>query len=487
MSCNCYSERDPDWQHCPSCGRNYYSTQNDTEHLLEVLQSLPISSIESLIYVLENLSNNQKNIEDTSDINEASEKLFSEIGGNIQHDLNEEDALISFSPWVSLFDDDGDTYYYNEQTKETSWDKPGEEMPRMEDVLVDTTEELSNLTVVQLKIHLKELGLSTSGNKAELINRLTEANQLNQEEEDEKEHDSFEDFSPPPPNHKIIRCKNCDSSIIVPKGASSVRCPDCKTIRHRKKRKTERVRNKKQIDIKMMALLLFFILISAVSLDVLNEGPLDEIFDTTPDDSDGDGLTDTKEWDIGTDSTNPDSDGDGLSDATEVSMGTDPLDRDTDDDGWNDNIDNWPLSDWVIQVAWSGWETEENTICEQLGSRALTWTISSNVDTLDTGSSSGTFFIDAPDNVFSTSISLYVDAKYWNCASNPQVELFYGFSCIDCSDPGPAGYGGATYDFTISSGSGEQTQTINGARSGGDWKSEGWLSSSRVSVSSSFI
>jgi hypothetical protein len=116
----------------------------------------------------------------------------------------------------------------------------------------------------------------------------------------------------------------------------------------------------------------------------------------------------------------------------------------------------------------------------------MTWTVSSNGDTLDTGSSSGTFLIDAPDNVFSTSISLYVDAKYWDCASNPQVELFYGFSCIDCSDPGPAGYGGASYTFTINSNSPEQTQTINGARSSDDWRSEGWLSASRVSVSSVF-
>jgi LSD1 subclass zinc finger protein len=467
---------------------------------------------------LENLSNNQKNIEDTSDTNEASEKLFSEIGENIQHDLNEEDALISFSPWVSLFDDDGDTYYYNEQTKETSWDKPGEEMPRMEDVLVDTTEELSNLTVVQLKIHLKELGLSTSGNKAELINRLAEANQLNQEEEDEeepesllhwqlplaeanqlnqeeedeKEHDSFEGFSPPPPNHKIIRCNNCDSSIIVPKGAASVRCPDCKTIRHRKKRKTVRVRNKKQIDIKMMALLLFFILISAVSLDVLNEGPLDEIFDTTPDDSDGDGLTDTREWDLGTDSTDPDTDGDGLSDAIEVSMGTDPLDPDTDDDGYRDNVDLWPLSDWALEVTWSGWEVEDNEVCASFGSKAMRWSVSGTSGEHsfdDSGSSSGTFYFDMPDDNENEvkSITFTVDATYTNCPLSNEAQLFWGFTCLSCSDPGPAGTGYAIYLFSGIDSSYEDSQSIIGSRSSEDFRAEGWLSGSTINLKSVFL
>ena len=52
-------------------------------------------------------------------------------------------------------------------------------------------------------------------------------------------------------------------------------------------------------------------------------------------DTDGDGLPDTYENEIGTDPNNPDTDGDGLSDGTEV-LGdnkTDPLNPDTDDDG----------------------------------------------------------------------------------------------------------------------------------------------------------
>ena len=54
-------------------------------------------------------------------------------------------------------------------------------------------------------------------------------------------------------------------------------------------------------------------------------------------DTDGDGLTDAEEEELGTDPTNPDTDGDGLSDGEEVNEhGTDPLDGDTDDDGLTD-------------------------------------------------------------------------------------------------------------------------------------------------------
>ncbi len=50
-------------------------------------------------------------------------------------------------------------------------------------------------------------------------------------------------------------------------------------------------------------------------------------------DTDGDGLSDEREEELGTDPNNPDSDGDGLSDGDEVGRGTDPLDPDSDDDG----------------------------------------------------------------------------------------------------------------------------------------------------------
>jgi hypothetical protein len=57
-------------------------------------------------------------------------------------------------------------------------------------------------------------------------------------------------------------------------------------------------------------------------------------------DSDGDGLSDEEEAELGTDPDDPDTDGDGVSDGDEVDAGTDPLDADDypvedddDDDG----------------------------------------------------------------------------------------------------------------------------------------------------------
>ncbi|MBL8788063.1 MAG: tandem-95 repeat protein, partial [Deltaproteobacteria bacterium] len=53
-------------------------------------------------------------------------------------------------------------------------------------------------------------------------------------------------------------------------------------------------------------------------------------------DSDGDGLPDLDEDDIGTDPFDPDTDDDGLWDGDEIDNETDPLDADTDDDGISD-------------------------------------------------------------------------------------------------------------------------------------------------------
>lgn len=56
-----------------------------------------------------------------------------------------------------------------------------------------------------------------------------------------------------------------------------------------------------------------------------------------PVDTDGDGLTDAEEAELGTDSNSADSDGDGLTDADEINThNTDPLNSDTDGDGLND-------------------------------------------------------------------------------------------------------------------------------------------------------
>jgi OOP family OmpA-OmpF porin len=57
-------------------------------------------------------------------------------------------------------------------------------------------------------------------------------------------------------------------------------------------------------------------------------------------DSDGDGLLDSQEAEIGTDPYNPDTDGDGLSDGEEVNLyRTDPLNSDSDWDGLNDGAE----------------------------------------------------------------------------------------------------------------------------------------------------
>jgi hypothetical protein len=53
-------------------------------------------------------------------------------------------------------------------------------------------------------------------------------------------------------------------------------------------------------------------------------------------DTDGDGLTDDEEAELGTDPEKADSDDDGLSDGYEVELGTDPLDEDSDSDGVSD-------------------------------------------------------------------------------------------------------------------------------------------------------
>ena len=53
-------------------------------------------------------------------------------------------------------------------------------------------------------------------------------------------------------------------------------------------------------------------------------------------DTDGDGLSDAEEAELGTDPEEADSDDDGLTDGEEIDLGTDPLDEDTDSDGMSD-------------------------------------------------------------------------------------------------------------------------------------------------------
>ena len=63
----------------------------------------------------------------------------------------------------------------------------------------------------------------------------------------------------------------------------------------------------------------------------LDPGELDP--NVVDDDSDGDGIFDAEEQELGLDPNNDDSDGDGLNDDQELEFGTDPTDADSDDDG----------------------------------------------------------------------------------------------------------------------------------------------------------
>ena len=68
----------------------------------------------------------------------------------------------------------------------------------------------------------------------------------------------------------------------------------------------------------------------------------------TPGDTDGDGLPDAVEIEIGTDPNDHDSDDDGLDDGTELVYGTDPNDADSDDDGLHDGAEIDHLTDPMV-------------------------------------------------------------------------------------------------------------------------------------------
>ena len=417
----CYSNPELDWMHCPKCGMKYGEIKTDTSQVVELLENMSKTTINELILVLEKI----RDIPLTS----TSEEDPSNLG------VDQENSEISY-----------------------------------EDRLIqDLKIELSSYTVKQLKERLIDSGLPRSGNKEELVDRLTKM-YYPMSREEEMPDPMKQEVSEP-----IIEEEHSNNSMnTVNQDKNGPR-----------KDKTSNEKPSINTQIVFISGFLFLLLVFAIS------GGFSEdigLLDASSKDSDGDGLTDSEEWDIGTSSTNEDTDGDGISDRAEVRDGTNPLDEDSDDDGISDKFDLWPLENWVINVDWNGWETEQNEICEGLGSRTLHWTIESSDEILDEGTRSGSFVIDPPDNIVSTSIELFVDAYYSNCASTPQTQLFYGFSCISCSDPGPAGYGSARYTFNVNSASKiTQSQTIHGERSEGDWRSEGWLSSSTVKVSNSFV
>jgi hypothetical protein len=91
-------------------------------------------------------------------------------------------------------------------------------------------------------------------------------------------------------------------------------------------------------------------------------------------DTDGDGLTNAEERDLGSDPELADTDGDGLSDGEEAELGTDPVAVDTDGDGYSDAsevredsdpldpqsvvyVGGWPYNPDKDAIVDPGWET----------------------------------------------------------------------------------------------------------------------------------
>jgi len=73
--------------------------------------------------------------------------------------------------------------------------------------------------------------------------------------------------------------------------------------------------------------------------------------DSTPTDTDGDGLTPCQEIASSTDPGDADSDDDGLADGEEIMTGTNPLDSDTDDDRLSDELTfAWPISNKYVHL-----------------------------------------------------------------------------------------------------------------------------------------
>ena len=90
-----------------------------------------------------------------------------------------------------------------------------------------------------------------------------------------------------------------------------------------------------------------------------NQGE-DDWGDNWEDDSDGDGLPDQLEEELGTDPNNEDTDEDGVSDLEELYQGTDPTNPDTDGDGESDSTDEDNGDDGWDWDEWDGWDDDQD-------------------------------------------------------------------------------------------------------------------------------
>jgi len=97
-------------------------------------------------------------------------------------------------------------------------------------------------------------------------------------------------------------------------------------------------------------------------------------------DTDGDGLDDCTEYDLGFDPAAEDGDNDGIPDHEEAAMGLDPADADSDGDGFNDGE----------ELDCGGDPTDPDTVCYACG-----WPKNNPGDLTPTGSDIG----DVMDNI----------------------------------------------------------------------------------------
>lgn len=191
------------------------------------------------------------------------------------------------------------------------------------------SEEHINMTVAELKVLLKELGLPVSGKKAELIARLTESNKLSLEE-----------------------IKSLDVEVSV-QHADAKQMPildnDTKAMHASESIDEPKTFLKEKISPKIFISLAIFglIILSAVMFSDFDEDGLSNISEILSHDTDfleldtdRDGLDDKYEINNNLDPRSNDSDFDGLTDGQEVKyVFSNPLISDTDNDSISDGTE----------------------------------------------------------------------------------------------------------------------------------------------------